>query len=196
MEILTIVYFYLMNRLLYILLTCFIVLSGCKKGIIDENIEFSETIFEYTDQVEMVYEVPLNIGIDIPWFPITVGSNSSNEVDDPLISAVKDINLKNMNISIVDPAGESFYFLKDLVIYISKDSLPELELAHHYNVSDNVGNILYMQPSNAGALDEYVKSGDYNLRLKITTGSILPTSFSTLTFVASMNFNVTLINER
>ena len=101
-----------------------------------------------------------------------------------------------MEIAIADPVGETFYFLKDLVIYISKDSLPELELAHHYNVSDNVGNILYMQPSNAGILDEYVKSGDYNLRLQITTSNILPTSFSTLTFVADLNFNVTLINEQ
>jgi len=184
-----------MVRPLYILLICSLALAGCKKGVIDEKIEFSETKFEYTDQVSMVYEVPLTIGIDIPWFPITIGSNSSNGVDDPLINSIEDISLKNMEIAIVDPEGETFYFLKDLVIYISKDSLPELELAHHYNVSDNVGNILYMQPSNAGILDEYVKSGDYDLRLKITTSSILPTSFSTLTFVADLNFNVTLINE-
>ena len=185
-----------MFRSKYILLICALALAGCKKGVIEEKVEFSETKFEYSDQVSMAYDVPLTIGIDIPWFPITVGSNSSSGVDDPLVNSIEDISLKNMAITIADPIGETFYFLKDLVIYISKDSLPELELAHHYNVADGVGDVLYMQPSNAGILDDYVKSGDYDLRLKITTSSVLPTSFSTITFVADLNFNVTLINER
>jgi len=185
-----------MIRYLYISLLCCLGLAGCKKDLIDEKVEFSETKFEYADQVSMVYEVPLTVGFDIPWFPITLGSNSSNGVDDPLANSIKDINLKNMSISIVDPPDETFYFLQDLVIYLSKDSLPEVELAHHYNVSDDVGNVLYMQPSNAGILDAYVKSGDYNLRLKITTSNTLPTSFTAITFVADMNFNVTLVNEQ
>lgn len=185
-----------MIRNLATLLVCIALLAGCKKDPIDENLEFSDTTFEYADQVSLVFDVPLTIGFDIPWFPTTIGNNSTGGVDDPLINSIKDIKLKSMSIKIIEPEQETFYFLKDLVIYISKDSLPELELAHHYNVSDDIGSVLYMQPSNNSILDKYVKSGDYDLRLEITTSSVLPTSFSTITFIADMNFNVTLINEK
>lgn len=178
-----------------LLISCFI-LTGCKKDSIVDDIEYSETMFEYAGQVSMVYDVPLTIGLDIPWFPITIDNNSSGGADDPLIKVIENIRLKSMSITITDPAQETFYFLKDLVIYISKDSLPELELAHHYNVSEPIGNVLFMQPSNNSVLDQYVKSGDYDLRLKITTSNVLPTSFSKITFVADLNYNVTLINEQ
>ncbi len=185
-----------MIRALSILLITGLLLSGCKKDSMVDDIEYSETTFEYADQITMVYDVPINIGLDIPWFPITLNNNSNAGSDDPLIGAVENIKLKNLSITIVDPAQETFYFLKDLVVYVSKDSLPELELAHHYNLSEPIGKVLYMQPSNTEVLDEYVKSGHYNLRLQITTSNTLPTSFSTLTFVADLNFNVTLINEQ
>ncbi|MCH2022302.1 MAG: hypothetical protein MK207_07435 [Saprospiraceae bacterium] len=182
---------------LYIFTVFLIVFSSCTKGELEKKPTFEPTRFEYQETLVIQFESPLSIGFDIPWIPLNLGDSTSSRVTDPLVNAVEDIRLKNMRVTLIDATGtddKTFYFLSDLDVYVSKDSLPEIKMARANNISDDVGNVLYLVPEDSVVVDEYVKNGDYDIRMDISTKNI--PSLGTLTLRADMIFDVRLINEQ
>lgn len=180
-----------------ILLSVLFQTTSCTKGELEKKPTFEHTYFDYYESIKIQFESPVSIGFDIPWIPINIGDNSSSRVTDPLVQAVEDIQLKNMKITLEEATGTSnktFYFLKDLDVYVSKGSLPEIKIAHASNISDDVGSILYLVPEEGVVMDDYVKNGDYQIRMDISTKN-LP-SLGTLTLRADMVFDVRLINAQ
>ena len=167
------------------------------KGELEKKPVFKYTYFDYFESITIEFESPISIGFDIPWIPINLNDSSSSRVTDPLAQSVEDIQLKNMMVTLEEASGtgnQTFYFLSDLDVYVSKDTLPEVKIAHANNISDDVGNVLYLVPEEGIVLDEYVKNGDYNIRMDISTKN-LP-SLGTLTLRADMVFDVRLINAQ
>jgi hypothetical protein len=171
--------------------------TACKKGELEKKPTFRYTYFDYAESVTIQFESPISIGFDIPWIPISLGDSSSSRVTDPLVQSVEDIQLKTMTVTLEEATGTSnktFYFLSDLEVFVSKDTLPEIKIAHANNISDDVGDVLYLVPEEGVVMDDYVKNGDYNIRMKISTKN-LP-SLGTLTLRADMVFDVRLINAQ
>lgn len=170
--------------------------ASCEKDLATKP-TFEYTYFKYKETLTIQFASPVSIGFDIPWIPISLGDQASGRVADPLIQEVEDIQLKTMTVTLEDATGtgnRTFYFLKDLDIYVSKGNLPEVKIARAENISDNVGSVLYMQPEKGVVLDDYVKDGDYDIRMDISTKN-LP-SLGTLTLRADMIFDVRLINAQ
>ncbi len=179
-----------------ILFSVLIQTTSCKKELHTKP-TFRYTYFDYNETVTIQFESPISIGFDIPWIPINLGDSSAGKVSDPLVQSVEDIQLKTMVVTLEEATGtgnQTFYFLSDLDVYVSKDTLPEIKIAHANNISDNVGNVLYLVPEEGVVMDDYVKSGDYNIRMDISTKN-LP-SLGILTLRADMVFNVRLINAQ
>ena len=181
------------------IITIFILcsLTACQKGELEKKFTYEPTTFEYQETLIIQFESPLSIGFDIPWIPLNLGDSTSSRVTDPLVKSVEDIRLKNMKVTLIDATGtddKTFYFLSDLDVYISKDSLPEIKMARANNISDDVSNVLYLVPEDGVVVDDYVKNGDYDIRMDISTKNI--PSLGTLTLRADMIFDVQLINEQ
>ena len=186
-----------MKQILCISLLLVLGFSACNKGELEDKFKFQPTTFEYKETLIIQFESPLSIGFDIPWIPLNLADSSSSRVTDPLVKSVEDIRLKNMKVTLVDATGtddKTFYFLSDLDVYISKDSLPEIKMARANNISDDVSNVLYLVPEDNVVVDDYVKNGDYDIWMDISTKNI--PSLGTLTLRAEMIFDVRLINEQ
>lgn len=181
---------------LIVILALFQITTSCKKEL-ENKPTYQHTYFDYHESLTIQFESPISIGINIPWIPISLNDSSSGRVSDPLVQSVEDIQLKTMKITLEDATGTSnktFFFLRDLDIYVSKDTLPEIKIARATNISDNVGNVLYLTPEKGIVMDDYVKNGDYKIRMDISTKN-LP-SLGTLTLRADMVFDVRLINAQ
>lgn len=181
---------------LILMLALFQITTSCKKELVNKP-TYKHTYFDYHESLTIQFDSPISIGFDIPWIPINLGDSSSGRVSDPLVQSVEDIQLKTMKVTLEEATGtgnETFYFLSDLDVYVSKGTLPEVKIARANNISDNVGNVLYLAPEEGVVLDDYVKNGDYNIRMDISTKN-LP-SLGTLTLKADMVFDVRLINAQ
>ncbi|HIA36174.1 MAG TPA: hypothetical protein EYM84_04530 [Flavobacteriales bacterium] len=177
---------------IYLLLILFFL--SCKKEKIDDRVTFKETVFEFRDEME--FDFPSIIGLNIPWVlpSIDISINFPQEVGytDPLINGVENILLKSMTAEILSPSNEDFSFLKHLTIYITAPGLPDIELAHLYNISPNPGNIIDLVPA-GNVLDTYVKRDDYNMKIEVTADKLM---LQDVKVNASLVLEVTLINER
>jgi hypothetical protein len=135
---------------------------SCKK--IDDILTF--TIFNetsFTIPATSAFNLPINI-----LMPDNT-TNSSEEFANNNTDAnhVKNIYLKNLQLTITNPANQNFNFVKSIHLYISTDSSNEIELAYLDNVPQNV-NTITLIPTSA-ALDVYVKASSYNLRSQVVT---------------------------
>ena len=185
------------NFMLAGLLMVLISTSACNKGELEMKPVYQETFFNYNETLTILFESPVSIGFDIPWIPISLGDSSSSRVTDPLVESVENIQLKTMKVTLENATGtdnKTFYFLSDLDVYISKDNLPEIKIARANNISDDVGDVLYLVAEENVVVDEYVKNGDYDIRMDISTKN-LP-SLGMLTLRADMMFDVRLINPQ
>ena len=64
-------------------------------------------------------------------------------------------------------------------------------MAHHYNASPDIGNVLYLVPDKA-VLDNYMKNGEYTLRTELVADELI---FQDLEIEVSMIFDVKLVNQ-
>ena len=71
------------------------------------------------------------------------------------------------------------------------DDAPEIKMAHHYNASPDIGNVLYLVPDE-GPLDEYMKNGEYTLRTELVADELI---LQDLEIEVSMVFDVRLVNK-
>lgn len=170
--------------------------TSCEKDLETKPV-FKETFLEYKETLTIQFESPVSIGFPIPWIPISLNDSASGRVADPLVQVVENIQLKTMMITMEEATGTSnktFDFLKHLDISISKGNLPKVKIAHATNISDNIGDVLYLTPEKDVVIDDYVKNGDYDIHMDIDT-KYAP-SLGTLTLRADMIFDVRLINAQ
>ena len=99
---------------------------------------------------------------------------------------VKDVTLNRLNLTVTDPQGENFNFLKKIEIYISSENKAEVKIAYLEEVPANA-TTLNLKSTNA-ALDEFIKGETYNIRTKASLAKPLTRN---TTIKADMRFKVT-----
>ncbi len=158
--------------------TAILFTSSCKKLL----------TFEISDSTTTTINIiGLPIGLfDIPTPPITTNSEEEFAQNDTKVELVKEIILKQLDLTITSPSDKTFSFLKSIEIYISADGEDETKLAWNNDVESSAKSIELNCTSEA--LDRYVKKEKYKLRTKVTTKETL---FNKVDIKIDFKFQVT-----
>lgn len=147
-----------------ILATAILFTSSCKKLL----------TFEVSDSTTTTVDanpLPVSLPFEIPTPPVTTNSESEFAQNDTKVELVKEIILKQLDLTITSPSDKTFSFLKSIEIYISADGEDETKLAWNNDVVSSAKSIELNCTSEA--LDRYVKKSSYKLKTKVTTRETL-----------------------
>lgn len=136
--------------------------------------------------IEIKSTLPINLPSEIVTPDVTTNSSAEFENNKTKASLVKDVKLKSLKLSITNPEGKSFDFLKEIHLYISTNSSDEIELAYETNISSTSNTIDLICTSEK--LDQYIKADKYKIRTKVTLKETLTQDVKVK---ANMNFRVT-----
>jgi len=149
-----------------------------------------EDLLSFTISNETSIKIKSTSPINLPTEVLTpdVTTNSSSEFKNNKTEAglVKDVKLKSLNLSITNPEGKNFTFLKSIHLYISTTQSDEIELAYLDDINSTTNRIQLLS-SNA-KLDKYIKSDKYKIRTQVTLKETLTKD---VTVKADMKFGVT-----
>lgn len=129
---------------------------------------------------------PLNIATEIITPDVTTNSSAEFQNNNTKADLVKDVKLKELNLTITDPTDKTFSFLKSIHLYISTDANDEIELAYLDNINAST-NTISLTPTSA-KLDKYIKATSYKIRAKAV---IKETLTQDITVKSDMKFRVT-----
>lgn len=110
---------------------------------------------------------PINLPFEFITPNVTTNSSAAFENNDTRANLVKDVKLKSLKITIENPEGKTFTFLKSIHLYISIPNSEEIELAYQDNINSS-SNVLDLICTDK-RLDEYIKADSYKIRTQITT---------------------------
>ena len=144
-------------------------LSACNK--LDELLTFT-----ISDQTNFTIEgsSPLNLPLDILTPEVTTDSDQQFENNNTSAPLVKDVRLQELRLTITDPSGKTFSFLKSVHLYISTSSSDEIELAYLDDIPSDVSTITLT--TSGEKLDTYIKASSYKLRTRVITRESLAQS--------------------
>lgn len=128
---------------------------------------------------------PINSPIDIPTPDVTTNSTTAFSNNGTRADLVKDVKLKELKLTVTNPSGKTFSFLKSVQLYISTNANDEILLASYDNVNTTSNNINLICTTQK--LDNYVRASSYKLRTKITTKETLSQNVDVL---IDMRFSV------
>ena len=169
-----------MRTISIISLFLILLFSSCEEG--------KFLTFYVNDQTTTTIEnsFPINLPFDVPTPDITTDSESEFQNNDTQIDKVKEIVLKELCMTITDPANETFSFLKSIHIYISAAGEPEKLIASKEDISSNA-QIINLEVTEE-VLDSYVKKDSYSLRTEVVTKETL---FHDVDLLIDLKFRVT-----
>jgi hypothetical protein len=121
--------------------------------------------------------VNINVPFDIPMPPVTTDSEQIFENNNTHKDLIEEIFLDELKVRITDPAGGDFSFLKDVELYLSAESLPDIKIAWLYNVPNNVGSELNLVTTD-GNLKDYIVQDEFRLKLKVTTDELITQDYT------------------
>lgn len=114
---------------------------------------------------------PLNLPLEVPTPAVTSDSRQQFENNNTNADLVRDVKLEQLKLTITQPSGKTFSFLKSIRIFISTDQNAEMQLASLDNISTNSGMVDLVPVQEK--LDPYIKAPAYRLRTQITTDETL-----------------------
>ncbi|RTE54457.1 hypothetical protein EHW67_04640 [Arenibacter aquaticus] len=124
--------------------------------------------------------IPSSSGIDLPFDVYTpeteTNSSSEFEVNDTRKDLIEEIVLTKLSLFVNSPEGEDFSFLESIVVYMSAEDLPEIEIAWNNEVAATAGPLLELNTTSED-LKEYIKKDSYTLRLKTVTDEFLSSDY-------------------
>ncbi len=129
---------------------------------------------EFEINYKTAFTLNSSIGIDLPFSPPTpdINTNSVNEfhLNNTKSSLVREIKLKSLKLTITNPKGKTFSFVKSVRIYISAPGLPEIEGISLDTIPNDIGNeLIFSDEINKKSikdiyLEEYIFSEKFSLR--------------------------------
>ncbi|WP_018476567.1 hypothetical protein [Pontibacter roseus] len=143
----------------------------------------------YIEEEETIrIESNFPIGVVTPLSPIPVTTNSRETFQNNKTRAelVKDVSLSELKLTIAEPAGENFDFLRSIEIHLSNEKGEETKIAYLDEVPKGVSSIT-LKSTNA-KLDKYIKGDTYTVRTKAAIGKPITRDIA---IQAAMRFKVT-----
>jgi hypothetical protein len=155
-----------------LLIMLMIALNACDK--IDKLTQFD---LHLDTEVTIPAGLPANTPYNIPTIDIPLDTNSEFENNNTAKELIEEARLKEMKLSVTDPANGNFNFLKDIEIYISTDNLPEIKVAWIYDHPNDNQKILVLDTSDQD-LTEYLKSDQISIRIHTVTDEVLTRDYT------------------
>ena len=152
-------------------------------SVIDDLLTFS---IDNQTTVTIPSGFPANVALDVITPDIPSNSSSVFENNNTNAELVKDVKLKEMKLTVTNPANKSFSFLKSIHIYISTNDSDEIELAFLDDIN-STSSTLNLTCTTA-KLDKYVKASSFKLRTKAVTKESITQDVS---IKADIKFQVT-----
>ncbi|MFT7613413.1 MAG: hypothetical protein ACI9J3_002386 [Parvicellaceae bacterium] len=149
------------------LLLVTIVLFGCKKA--DKLTQFN---LKYDSSITIQSTTSINIPVNLFTPDIETNSEAEFAVHDTRKDKIQKITLSGMKVTITNPPGQEFDFLKDLEVFMSADGLAEIKIASKYNISNSIGVVLTMDVTGED-FQEYIKKDNFILRVRSVTDETL-----------------------
>jgi hypothetical protein len=120
--------------------------------------------------------VPATLGVETPFnIPtpvITTNSESDFTVNNTHKDMVDVINLRELSLTITNPATQTFDFLKDIEIYMRAGNLPEIKIASLYDIP-KTGLTQLQLNTETDNLKDYIIQDSILLRAKVTTRQLI-----------------------
>lgn len=152
-------------RALAFALAALAIISCKKDGIID-------SLTQFTFSTDYVISVPPSPSTMFPISTVTQPIATTSEIpyseNKTRADMVEKIRLQELELSVLEPDGGTFKFLKSVTIHAMADGLPEVMVAHTDQVPDDVGSKFKLGTTNV-ELKEYFAKSRYRLRITVTT---------------------------
>lgn len=169
------------SKLTTLSLFLFLFLTSC--NAVDDLLTFT---ISNNASIQIKSTSPINLPSEIVTPDVTTNSSAEFKNNNTKASLVKDVKLKSLKLTITDPEGKTFTFLKSIHLYISTTDSDEIELAYQDNINSTANTIDLI--STDARLDSYIKADQYKIRTKVTLKETLTKD---VTVKADMKFNVT-----
>lgn len=169
------------SKIIALSLFLFLLLSSC--NAVDDLLTFT---ISNNASIQIKSTSPINLPSEIVTPDVTTNSSAEFKNNNTKASLVKDVKLKSLKLTITDPEGKTFTFLKSIHLYISTTDSDEIELAYQDNINSTANTIDLI--STDARLDSYIKADQYKIRTKVTLKETLTKD---VTVKADMKFNVT-----
>jgi hypothetical protein len=148
---------------------CIVLLVGCKE--VDNLLTFH--VSDRTT-IRIANTMAVGLPLDIPTPDVSSDSEQQFENNNTNANLVKDVKLEQLKLTITQPSGKGFSFLKTIRIFISTTAENEIELASLQDITAT-GPMIELIPTKE-KLDVYAKAPSYNLRTEVTTDETLTQS--------------------
>jgi hypothetical protein len=169
------------SKLTALSLFLFLFLTSC--NAVDDLLTFT---ISNNASIQIKSTSPINLPSEIVTPDVTTNSSAEFKNNNTKASLVKDVKLKSLQLTITDPDGKTFTFLKSIHLYISTTDSDEIELAYQDNINSTSNTIDLI--STDARLDQYIKADQYKIRTKVTLKETLTKD---VTMKADMKFRVT-----
>jgi len=146
--------------------------NSCKK--IDKLTQFD---VHFDTETRIPAGIPINTPNNIPIIEIPLETSDVYENKNTAKELVEQALLKELKLTVTEPSGGNFNFLKDIEIYISTDELPEIKIAWINNhPNDNKTSIQLITTDKD--LQDYIKSDKIKTRVKTTIDEVLTRDYN------------------
>jgi len=156
-----------MKKSLIVIIIILLAVSACEK--IDKYTQFN---LPYNTTVTIPAAFGINLPFNIYTPDIETDSESAFEINDTRTDLIEEVKLTQISLDVKNPVDGDFSFLKSITIFMSADGLPEIEIATKDSISNDIGNLLILDPVDIDFKD-YIKKDKINLRVNSVTDQIL-----------------------
>ncbi len=138
----------------------------------DKLSEYTKFDLKYNTSVT----IPSTFGMNIPFTvytpSVTTNTESQFSLNNTRTDLIEEVTLKSVILTITDPEGSDFSFLKSIEVYLSADSLDEIKIASREGITNDVGDTLHLvtEPDD---LQAYIKKESFTLSVKTVTDEML-----------------------
>ena len=146
----------------HICVVALVLLQGCN--------DMSDLLsFQLSDTTSFTIQStsPLSLPFEVATPDVTTNSTQRFQNHNTKAELIRDVKLKEVALTITEPADKTFSFLKSIHIYISTDDLEEIELAFLEDIETTSNHIVLAPVEHK--LDQYIKSRSYKLRTEVVT---------------------------
>lgn len=153
-------YRFIMKKLILVAFIA-ISLAGCKKG------DLGVVTFDVTQ--DGTFEYPPNNGI-LDLLEITTPAISSSwkgqfENNNTDANNLEEMKLKTATLTITEPGGQTWKFLKSMEVWIEADGLQKTKIAYNDNIDENIGQTLSLTPIDVD-LKPFAQKDQFQLTIK------------------------------
>lgn len=162
-------------RFLFIIILLSTYNQSCKKveDVVDQFTQFDMTFDEEFTLPEfpIIISEPTRLSLFSDIIEITPLETNIDDVlpgHDTTKDLIEEVKLSEASFKIILPENATFSFLKSVKFYLSAEGLDEVLVASNTDVSESIGNELFLNVEDQD-LTEYLKKDEINYDIEIAT---------------------------